>query len=197
MTRRRPHHTRKHRHPNLSPAELLTHEQQQALIPAGPSNLRQRLQRPVDLEARGKSEAGATLVTGEIVSSVIRRLYQQGEITSSECWAGGKYQADHDIAFCSMANPLGALHVDSGGGPGDGGITRRIHHATQFRRATEALGPELAQIAKAVILEDSGSASFYGVGTFLAPHAGINKRRDIGKDAVIQVLRKLDAFYAR
>ena len=131
----------------------LTEDQRRALIPGGPVNPHRAGRDTIDIEIRATSEKGSTLVTGERVSTPIRKLLQQDHITLEEASAAQLFLCDHDIAYASCINPLAAVLVDGSSGDGTGGLERRIHHGSRFKKARAWLRSEMARIAEAAILE--------------------------------------------
>ena len=176
-----------------------------ALIPGGPVNPHRAARDQIDLEDRAATDLGIALVTGEIVSTPVRKLLMQGHVSLEEAAAAHQFAKDHDAAYASSSNPLGSLsaactRVDGGDADPASRMERKAHHGLRFRRASQHLRSELASIANAAILMHVGAANdagFTSVGADLLPGASQQEQRAAGKGAVVLMLRELAIFYGR
>ena len=171
----------------------ITTEQAHALIPGGALDTRGARRGRLALEVRAKTDRGAPLVMGQVVSSPARKLLEQGNITDAIAHGPKLYVSDHDIAYAGMSNPLAALHVDGGTPGGGGAMERRAHHGARFRDATIYLGPRLAQIARIFILEEN--PDYRAVGALYLPNASRDDQRAGGRWGCSFVCNVLTDFY--
>ena len=171
----------------------ITTEQAHALIPGGELDARGARRGRLALEVRAKTDRGAPLVMGQVVSTPVRKLLEQGNITEAIAHGPKLYVNDHDIAYSGMSNPLAALHVDGGTPGGAGGMERRAHHGARFREATVYLGTRLAHFARIFILEES--QDYRAAGALYLPNASRDDQRAAGRGYCSLVSAALADFY--
>lgn len=195
---------------NAANSPALTHEalnrlnkaQRQALIPGGPVNPSRAARDEILIETRADTEDGRALITGETVSTPVRKLFEAKLITTEQLHAAQLFQRDHDIAYAACINPLAAVYVDSSGsGAATGtlkGLQRRAHHGLKFQRARAFLGQELSRVALAAIVESPEAGiepSFTAIGADTLVGCSKQEQRSGGRDAVIRACRMLALFY--
>ena len=189
MTRRRNHKKPAKKHSGDIP---LRDDQKIALIPGGPVSAQRSERNEFDLEIRGTTTKGAAIVTGQIVSTLVRKLVAQDVITQIEAGAADLYERDHAIAYLSGSNPLASLVVDGGGGdPGDA-MQRKAFHGNRFRSVNNTLGAHLSGIAAAALLHD---ASFTNLGARLFPESPRQEQAVAGKAVFVVMLKRLTEIY--
>ena len=168
-----------------------------ACIPAGPGPRSDRL--AVEQVAVGNSQN--VLVTRQVVSTMLRRLKEAGQITPAEYGAAVRFREDYECAFLTSRNPLEAVQVDGDAGGGDlhGAMLYRASSAIRFRDAEIALGPQISRILRLVVLEVGSDAdrSFTAIGAELAPTSRERSNRDTGRGAAILAIQHLAWVYER
>lgn len=180
--------------------QKLTHDQGLALIPGGAVSAQRGIQDEIGLETRSSTKKGSPIVTGQYVSTPIRKLLQADLITLEEAAAAWTYERHHDVAYASGTNPLAALQVDGGGGPGEGVIERKAHHGLMLRKVNMRLGSECAAIAMAAVLGRPGKnidSSYTAIGADLLPFSSKQEQRAAGKGALVLTLRFLAEIYGK
>jgi hypothetical protein len=192
---------RHRRHASKRPASAaVTQAQREAMIPCGPVNTHRALRNEIEVENREFSLKGTPLTTGQVVSTPVRKLFQQGVITEAQLAAAQLFQTDYERAYLSCQNPLAAVQVDARGG-GTGALDNRLHHAIRFRNARAHLRPRLARIADYAILNETGGGvepTFTTIGAFFCACAPSKRsQQDKGRDALTRVCKRLASFYEK
>ena len=193
MSRRR-HRKGQHGQQRETQAQLV------ALIPAGPVNAQQA--RRVEVEQVAVGDNKNVLVTREVVSTPVRKLFGLGYITASEVGAAVRFREDYETAFLTSRNPLEAVQVDSKGRTGEihGAMLYRASAAIRFHDAEAALGPRILAIVRALVLGDDEAGvgrSFTAVGADMAPSASRQEQMALGRGAGIIALQHLAWTYER
>lgn len=195
MPRRR-HRTRR------APSEQAqqTVDQLAALIPSGGVNPRQAHR--VEIEQVALGDKGAALVTREVVSTPVRRLFQSGCITQFEVAAAYRFRDDYNSAFQTSRNPLDVVQVDGkGSGAGlHGAMIYRANSAIRYHDVEQALDLDALRILRALVLEETergGDATFTALGDDMAPSVSERIRRDMARGAAWLALRQLARVYER
>ncbi len=170
------------------------------LIPAGSVPEAQAGRVEVETVAQGNNNN--VLVTRHAVSTPVRRLLQSGCISMSEVGAAHRFRDDYACAYLQSRNPLEIVLVDRDGGGGDlhGAMLYRASAATRYRDAESALGPYVARILRAIVLEDRDcgvEASFASLGAELCPSSSPRSQRDAARGASILALQQLAFVYER
>jgi hypothetical protein len=183
---------------NYKKRPRLTDEQGRALIPGGPVDARGARRGRLALEVRAATDKGTPLVMGQVVSTPVRKLFDEGNIAEPQIHAVSRYVNDHDTAYAGMKNPLAALHVD-GGTPGAGdGMEHRAECGARFRACNKYLGPRLTDIAAALILEHPNAQtgpSYVGAGALCLPNANRDDQRAAGRATLSLVTQEIAYFY--
>ena len=193
MSRRRKHNG----HRNYARHQL-TETQRLALIPAGPAYPGPR---ELAVEQVALDRNDRAMVTRQVVSTMLRKLKEAGDVTPAEYGAAVRFREDYECAFLTSRNPLQAVQVDGDAGGGDlhGAMLYRASSAIRFRDAEMALGPYISRILRLVVLEDGGDAerSFTAIGAELAPSSRERSHRDTGRGASIRAIQHLAWIYER
>lgn len=190
---------RRHRHRQRKQhtQQQLTQEQMVACIPAGPAPRSDRL--AVEQVAVGNSQN--VLVTRQVVSTMLRKLKEAGDIDPSEYGAAVRYREDYECAFLTSRNPLQAVQVDGDAGSGDihGAMLYKASGAIRFRDVEAALGPRISCILRLVVLEEGADAdrSFTAIGSELSQTSRERSLRDVGRGASILAIQQLAWVYER
>ncbi len=190
MARRR---TKRDQHNN--PA--LTHGQLRALIPGGSVNAHRARRDEIEIETRAATEGGTALITGEVVSTAVRKLMARGLITLEEFTAAQSFIRDHDLAYASCVNTLAAVHVDCSG-DGTGAMRRKAYHSQRFQNARALLRSQMSRVAEAAIIEnpDGGiDANFTAIGADVLPGLSKQEQRAAGQGCLVMVIRELAVIY--
>jgi hypothetical protein len=145
----------------------------------------------IDVELRSKRAGGAAAVSGDFVSTQVRKLLEQGVITNEEADAATFFRTDHDLAFASCRSSLCAS-IGSSSGTGSSDMEEKFFHASRFRQAQQWLRPNLFRIAEAAIL---GSASFTTLGAMMLPRAQNQDHIAAGKTMLAITIIELLGFY--
>lgn len=186
--------------PVTRPYGELTEAQRLALIPGGSVNPHRARRDDIALETRALTEAGGIAVTGEYVSTPVKKLLSLGEITLDVAFAALLYQTDHDTAYASFANALAGVFVNGGKRGGTGGMDTKLAHGQRFQKARACLSPSFATIADAAILclpNQPIEPSFKGIGAFLRPGAPARSQQESGKTALMLLCQELARIYEK